>query len=143
MPSHAEKRVLPYAADLIFDLVADIDRYPEFLPWCVATRILERRDSIVLTEMEIGFRFYRERFTTRVALERPRSIHVTYAEGPFKHLSNHWAFEPRGRDSCLIDFHVDFEFRSRLLEKAIGTVFSEAVRRMVDAFEGRAKSLYG
>lgn len=143
MPTHAEKRVLPHTREQMFDLVIDIEKYPEFLPWCVATRIRERDGEVVLADMVIGFKVFRERFSTRVEWERPGRIDVTYSEGPFKYLNNHWVFEPHGDGECLIDFFVDFEFRSRLIQKAIGAVFNEAVQRMISSFEKRADELYG
>jgi len=115
MPTHAEQRVLSYTPEQLFALVADL---------------------------VIGFRMFRERFTSRVALDRPRCIDVTYAEGPFRRLNNHWVFEPVP-GGCHIDFYVDFEFKSRLMQKLIEVLFSEAVRRMVGAFEKRARDLYG
>ncbi len=146
MPTHAEKRVLPYTPEQLFDLVADIEKYPEFLPWCVATRIRERKgepgSETLISDMVIGFKMFRESFTSRVTLSRPDKIDVTYENGPFKYLENHWFFEPSDT-GCVIDFSVNFEFKSRLLEKAIGAVFQEAVHRMVGAFETRAKALYG
>jgi coenzyme Q-binding protein COQ10 len=142
MPTHAEQRLLPYAQEQLFALVADIERYPEFLPWCRGARIRERQPHLIVADLIIGFKMFRERFTSRVALDPPRKIDVTYAEGPFRYLNNHWIFEPV-RDGCLIDFFVDFEFKSRLMQKVIEMLFSEAVRRMVDAFEKRAQQLYG
>lgn len=143
MPTHSEQRVLPYTPQQLFDLVADIEKYPEFLPWCVATRITERADDRLVSEMVIGFKMFRERFVSRVKLDREgHRIDVAYAEGPFKYLTNHWVFvdHPRG---CMIDFYVEFEFNSRLLQKVIEVLFHEAVRRMVGAFESRARDLYG
>jgi coenzyme Q-binding protein COQ10 len=142
MPTHAEERVLPYTPDQLFDLVADIERYPEFLPWCVGARVKERRPDLVVADLIIGFRMFRERFTSRVSLHRPHRIDVAYAEGPFRYLNNHWAFKP-DRRGCRVDFFVDFEFHSRLLQRLIEVLFSEAVRRMVGAFERRARHLYG
>ncbi|HKR19117.1 MAG TPA: type II toxin-antitoxin system RatA family toxin [Stellaceae bacterium] len=142
MPTHAEERLLPYKAECLFDLVADIERYPEFLPWCVGARIRERRDDYILGDLLIGWRMVRERFTSRVHLYRPDRIDVEYAEGPFKYLENHWKFIPQN-GGTLIDFHVDFEFRSRILTGVVETVFTEAVKRMVGAFEKRARQLYG
>ena len=142
MPNHAEKRVLPYTSEQLFSLVADIERYPEFLPWCLAARIKERRADLMVADMVIGFRMFRERFTSRVALDPPWRIDVTYAEGPFRRLNNHWVFE-RVQGGCRIDFYVDFEFKSRLMQRVIEVLFSEAVRRMVGAFEKRARDLYG
>jgi len=142
MPTHAEKRFLPYTPEQVFDLVADIERYPEFLPWCVGARIRERRDNVILGDLLIGWRMVRERFTSRVTLNRPDRIDVEYTEGPFRYLKNHWVIERRP-GGCLVDFYVDFEFRSRFLQGVISALFNEAVKRMVSAFEKRAKELYG
>lgn len=143
MPTHAEKRVLPYTPKQLFDLVADIESYPEFLPWCLAARVRKREGDTIVADLVIGLKMFRERFTSRVRLDEPgRRIDVSYAEGPFKYLNNHWVFEPHP-DGCAIDFYVDFEFHSRLLQKVISTLFEEAVRRMVGAFEARALRLYG
>jgi coenzyme Q-binding protein COQ10 len=143
VPTHAEKRALPYTPDQMFDLVADVRRYPEFLPWCLAARIRERQGDTLLADLVIGFKMIRERFSSRVALDRPNhTINVSYADGPFKYMANHWRFEPTA-GGCVIDFYVDFEFKSVILQKLIGVLFNEAVRRMVSAFEGRARQLYG
>jgi coenzyme Q-binding protein COQ10 len=142
MPTHVEQRVLPYTPQQLFDLVADIERYPEFLPWCRGACIREYHPDLVVADLIIGFKMFRERFTSRVALDPPHRIDVTYAEGPFRYLNNHWIFEqmPEG---CLVDFFVDFEFKSRVLQKVIELLFGEAVRRMVAAFEARARDQYG
>src|SRR5207245_10164524 len=141
-PTHAEQRVLPYTPEQLFALVADIERYPEFLPWCVGARLRERRPDLIVADLIIGFRMFRERFTSRVSLDPPRRIDVEYTEGPFRYLTNHWVFEP-DPGGCRIDFFVDFEFKSRLLQRVIEMLFHEAVRRMVAAFEHRAEQLYG
>ena len=143
MPSHTEHKILPYTPEQMFDLVADVARYPEFLPWCIATRIKSSDDGLMIADMVIGFKIFREQFTSRVKVDRPHRIDVTYQNGPFKYLENHWLFEAADNESCLVDFHVEFEFRSKILEKAIGKVFTEAVHRMVSAFETRAADLYG
>jgi coenzyme Q-binding protein COQ10 len=144
MPTHAEQRVLAYRPEQLFDLVADIERYPEFLPWCVAARIRRRTGDLIEADLVIGFKMIRERFTSRVRLDRPNlRIDVAYAEGPFRYLNNHWIFEPLPDGSTRIDFFVDFEFRSTVLQKLISVLFNEAVRRMVGAFETRARQLYG
>jgi coenzyme Q-binding protein COQ10 len=144
MPTHAEKRLMPYSREQVFDLVADVERYPEFLPWCIACRI-KRRDTPVLftADLIIGFKMFRERFTSRVGLARPDRIDVSYQDGPFHYLNNHWQFEERAEGGCVIDFYIDFEFKSKTLQKVIGTLFNEAVQRMVNAFEQRAVALYG
>jgi coenzyme Q-binding protein COQ10 len=144
VPTHSEQRVLPHTPKEMFDLVADVGRYPEFLPWCVASRILSQNETALRAELAIGFKGIRERFVSRVALDRPNlKIDVEYEKGPFKYLNNHWRFQPHGDRQCLLDFHVDFEFRSRILEMLMGKLFDEAVRRMVRAFEQRADALYG
>jgi coenzyme Q-binding protein COQ10 len=144
MPTHAERRVLPYTPQQMFDLVAAIDRYPEFLPWCVAARVTRREGDVVWADMVVGFRLFRERFASRVTIDRPGlTIDVAYDHGPLRHLDNRWRFEPHGEGQCLVDFRVDFSFRSRLLQMAVEALFNEAVRRMVGAFEGRAHALYG
>ena len=142
MPTHAEQRVLPYTPEQLFALVADIKRYPEFLPWCIGARIRERQPQLVVADLIIGFKMFRERFTSRVVLDPPGKIDVTYAEGPFRYLDNHWLFE-RVPEGCRLDFFVDFEFKSRLMQRVIEVLFGEAVRRMVGAFEKRARDLYG
>jgi coenzyme Q-binding protein COQ10 len=144
MPTHAEKRELPYRPEQLFDLVADIERYPEFLPWCVAARVRSRDDNAIVADLVIGFKMVRERFTSRVKLDRANlRIDVAYAEGPFRYLNNHWRFEPLPNGHCRIDFYVDFEFHSPILQRIIGVLFNEAVKRMVHAFENRARRLYG
>jgi len=146
MPTHAEKRVLPYQPRQLFDLVAEVERYPEFLPWCLAARLRRREGKTITADLVVGFKMVRERFTSRVILhdevEQHLRIDVTYVDGPFRYLNNHWLFLPH-EEGCLLDFYVDFEFRSRLLQKVMQPLFNEAVRRMVGAFEGRAKQLYG
>lgn len=142
MPTHAERRVLPYAPEQLYKLVSEVERYPEFLPWCLAARVRTRNDSVLTADLVIGFKMIRERFTSRVILDPADArIDVAYAEGPFKYLNNHWRFlaHPQG---CEIDFYVDFEFRSRVLRKVMEPLFNEAVRRMVSAFEARAQALF-
>ena len=144
MPTHAERRHLSYSPGQMFDLVAAVERYPEFLPWCLAARIRHRAAGTFTADLVIGFKMVRERFTSRVKLDRPNlRIDVAYTDGPFHYLNNHWVFEPLANGHCRIDFYVDFEFRSPVLQKIIGMLFNEAVRRMVRAFEGRARKLYG
>jgi coenzyme Q-binding protein COQ10 len=142
MPTHAEKRFLPYTPEQMFDLVVDIERYPEFLPWCTGARIRTREGDVIHADLVIGYKMFRERFSSKVLLDRPLRVDVAYSNGPFKYLANHWLFEP-AEGGCIIDFYVDFEFRSRLMRKMIGVLFNEAVRRMVAAFETRARALYG
>ena len=143
MPTHAERRVLAYSPDQLFKVVAEVERYPEFLPWCIAARIRERRAERLVADLVIGFKMVRERFTSTVSLDPAGGrIDVAYSDGPFKYLQNHWIFLPH-EAGCEIDFYVDFEFRSRILQKIMESLFHEAVRRMVGAFEARAEALYG
>ena len=126
----------------MFQLVADIEKYSEFLPWCVSTRVRSREGNELLADMVIGYKIFRERFTSRVTLTEPERIDVAYSHGPFKYLQNRWIFEPNSKGECIIDFHVEFEFKSKLMEKMIGLVFNEAVKKMVYSFEKRAFSVY-
>jgi coenzyme Q-binding protein COQ10 len=142
MPTHAESRIVPYRAEQIFDLVADVGKYPQFLPWCAASRVKSRTPAEEVADLTIAFGPFRETFTSRVALDRPHVVRVSYEQGPFRYLNNQWKFTPDPR-GCRVDFFVDFEFRNRLLQSAIGVVFNQAVRRMVDAFLKRAGELYG
>ena len=142
MPTYAERKIVPYRPDQLFDLVADVGRYPEFLPWCVGARVRTRTETQLVADLTIGFGPLRESFTSRVTLERPSRIRVRYENGPFRYLNNQWMFEPHPR-GCAVDFFVDFEFRSRILRAAMNVVFNEAVRRMVNAFERRARAVYG
>ena len=142
MPTHAEVKTVPYSQDQLFDLVADVGKYPLFLPWCVAARVRSRTETEQVADLTIGFGPFRESFTSRVIMERPGLIKVRYENGPFRYLNNSWKFSPEPR-GCKVDFFVDFEFRSRLLQSPIGVVFNEAVRRMVNAFLTRCRDVYG
>jgi coenzyme Q-binding protein COQ10 len=142
VPTHAEKRRLPYTPEQMFDLVADVEKYPQFLPWCVATRINSRQGDTITADMAVGYKMFREKFTSIARLDRAAMrIDIEYREGPFRYLNNHWVFE-RDPKGCAIDFYIDFEFRSQLLEKAITAVFNRAVTLMVEAFEKRARVIY-
>jgi coenzyme Q-binding protein COQ10 len=142
MPTHAETRLVSYTPEQLFDLVADVGAYPQFLPWCVGARVRSRKESELVADLTIGFGPFRESFTSRVALDRPGRVRVRYENGPFRYLNNQWDFSP-DLAGCRVDFFVDFEFRSRILQAAIGVVFNEAVRRMVNAFLKRARDVYG
>lgn len=142
MPTHAERQILPYQPEQLFDLVADVAKYPEFLPWCVAARVRSRTATELMADLTIGYGPFRESFTSRDTLDRPGRIDVRYAKGPFKYLNNTWLFLPHPTGTE-VDFFIDFEFNNRLLQAAIGVVFNEAVRRMVAAFHKRAIAVYG
>lgn len=147
MPQFSTKRRVRHSAAHMFDLVADVERYPEFVPLCrslkVRQRILEPEGvEILVADMTVAYKFIRETFTSRVTLDRPHRVKVRYETGPFRYLNNQWEFvaHPQG---CQVAFFVEFEFRSRILQAAIGVVFNEAVRRMVGAFNRRARQIYG
>ena len=142
MPRFAEQKLVPYRDEQLFDLVADVGKYPEFLPWCIGATVRSRTEDEEVADLTIGFGPFHEAFTSRVSLHRPGLIRVRYENGPFRYLTNQWKFVPDTR-GCRVDFFVDFEFRSRILQAAIGVVFSEAVRRMVNAFHKRAREVYG
>lgn len=147
MPSHAETRLLPYAPQQMYDLVADVGRYPEFLPWTAGARIREVIDhgdhEVMLADLVISFKVFRERFGSKVTLwPQARRIDTEYLDGPFKYLESRWQFEPDD-EGCAVSFSVDFEFRNRLLQGAAGMFFNEAMQRIVGAFETRAQQLYG
>jgi len=143
MPRHSETRHLPYSPEQLFDLVADIGRYDEFLPWVVAVRIRSSSASETVADLVVGFSAFKERFTSRVAKERPDRIVVDYVEGPLKYLHNEWKFERAADGGTNVHFSVDFAFRSRLFESLAGQMFDRALRRMTSAFEQRAATLYG
>jgi coenzyme Q-binding protein COQ10 len=142
MPTHAERQIVPYSQEQLFDLVADVGSYPRFLPWCVAARVRSRTDTHLTADLTIGFGPFRESFTSLVTLDRPGRVVVKYENGPFRYLNNQWDFLPHS-SGTEVAFFVDFEFRSRILQAAIGVVFNEAVRRMVNAFRKRARDVYG
>jgi coenzyme Q-binding protein COQ10 len=143
MPTHAEKRHLPHTPEQLYGLVAQVDKYPEFLPWCKAARITKREGNVFYADLVVAFKIFRERFTSKVTLIPKTGVDVEYIEGPFRYLNNHWRFEAASDGHCIVDFYVDFEFRSKILQNLIGLLFNEAVSRMVAAFENRALQLYG
>ncbi len=146
MRTHHQQKRLPYTPDEVFDLVADIERYPEFLPWCESLKVLSRETrgaaELLTAEMTIAFNVYRERIKTEVTLDRAgRNIRVRYLKGPFKRLETAWQFAGEGAGT-LVDFDIAYEFRSTALQMVVGFFFEEAVRRMVAAFDARAAKLY-
>jgi coenzyme Q-binding protein COQ10 len=126
----------------MFDLVADVGRYAEFLPWVVGVRVKSNSETEMVADLLVGFKALREKFTSRVTKDRPNRIRVEYLEGPLAHLSNDWQFRPDGKGGCLVDFAVDFAFRSRMFEALAGQMFDRALRKMIGAFEERAAVLY-
>ena len=147
MPTHSETKTLPYTADQMYALVADVARYPEFLPWCAAARIRstdDRGDKVVmLADLVISFKVFRERFGSRVTLwPEDKKIDTEYLDGPFRYMESRWGFRDV-EGGCEISFFVDFEFKNRILQGAAGMFFYEAMQRIVRAFERRAAALYG
>lgn len=143
MPRHSETRHLPYTPEQVFDLVADVERYDEFLPWVVAVRVRSSSERETVADLVVGFSAFKERFTSRVVKERPERICVDYVEGPLKYLHNEWRFERADDGGTIVHFSVDFAFRSRIFESLAGQMFDRALRRMTGAFEERAAALYG
>ena len=143
MPRHSETKFLPYTPEQLFDLVADVARYDEFLPWVVAVRVRSSSATETIADLVVGFNAFKERFTSRVVKDRPGRICVDYVEGPLKYLKNEWRFEPAEGGGTTVHFSVDFAFKSRLFESLAGAMFDRALRRMTGAFETRAAALYG
>lgn len=143
MPRHSETRHLPYTPEQLFDMVADVGRYDEFLPWVVAVRIRSSSEAETVADLVVGFNAFKERFTSRVTKQRPDAICVDYIEGPLKYLKNEWRFEAAPEGGTNVHFSVDFAFRSRIFESLAGQMFDRALRRMIGAFESRAAELYG
>lgn len=147
MPNHHETRVLPYTAQQMFDLVADVASYPEFLPWTAAARIRSNEQKpdhvVMLADLVVSFKVFRERFGSRVLLwPDQKKIDTSYLDGPFKHMESTWQFHDV-EQGCKVAFSVDFEFKNKLLQGAAGLFFNEAMQRIVRAFEARAKVLHG
>lgn len=142
MPGIRETRRMPYSAEQMFDLVADVDRYSEFLPWVVATRVRSDSETEMVADMLVGFKALKEKFTSRVEKRRPEQLRVHYVDGPLRDLDNTWTFR-NVEGGCEIDFCVDFAFRNPIFEKIAGQYFDRAFRKMVSAFEERASVLYG
>jgi coenzyme Q-binding protein COQ10 len=143
MPRHSETRRLPYSCEQMFDMVADVRRYAEFLPWVTAIRVRSNSETEMVADMIVGFKGLRETFTSKVKKERPGHIEVDYLDGPLKYLRNDWTFRPDGDGACFVDFTVDFAFKNRVFEMLAGQVFGTALRKMIGAFEERAAVLYG
>ena len=145
MVSHSESRIVRYSAAHMYAIVADVEKYPEFLPWCVGVRVLSRQHlegcEALRAEMLVGFGAFRERYTSRVVLdEAAHRIDVTQTEGPFRQLETHWHFAPEG-EACRVDFSIAFDFKNRLLGAVAGNAFALVLTKMTDAFEARAEAL--
>ncbi|MES1983614.1 MAG: type II toxin-antitoxin system RatA family toxin [Pseudomonadota bacterium] len=143
MPRHEETRHLPYTPEQMFDLVADVQRYEEFLPWVSAIRVRSNSETEMIADMVVGFKGLRETFTSKVVKKHPQEVRVDYLDGPLKHLHNLWHFRSDGQGGVLVDFEVEFAFKNRIFEALAGQVFDGALRKMIGAFETRAAALYG
>lgn len=148
MPEYRTSRCVPHSVTNMFDLVADVERYPEFVPLCDSIRVLGRSEEngheVITARMTIVYKLIRESFTTQVRLERDNQrILVSYIDGPFKYLENSWSFQPIDGGHCEIGFNLSYEFRSRMLQTVMGAVFDQAFRKFADAFEARADEIYG
>ena len=143
MPRHSETRNLPYMPEQLYELVADVARYKDFLPWVAAVRIRSDSPTLMIADLVVGFGALKETFTSRVEKQRPTSIQTDYIEGPLKYLHNSWKFRPDGKGGTDLEFCVDFAFKSRIFETLAGQMFDRALRRMIQAFETRAHALYG
>lgn len=149
MPSFRINRTVRHSPRQMYDLVADVERYPEFLPLCESLRVLRRQPGpddgeVLVAEMGVGYKAIRERFTTRVSLD-PQNLRIVaeYIDGPFRHLENRWAFKDGENGGCTVDFFITYEFKSRTLGLLMGTMFDRAFRKFTDAFEARANRVYG
>jgi coenzyme Q-binding protein COQ10 len=143
MPGIRETQRLPYSCEEMFDLVADVGRYAEFLPWVVATRVRSNNETEMIADMLVGFKALREKFTSRVLKNRPQRIEVIYVDGPLRDLDNVWQFDPLPEGGCEVHFCVDFAFKNVMFQALAGQYFDRAFRKMVTAFEARAEELYG
>ncbi len=142
MPHHKETRHLPYSPEQMFDMVADVQAYEQFLPWVTAIRVRSDSATEMVADMIVGFKGLRESFTSRVHKLRPERVHIDYLDGPLKHLNNDWRFRSDGAGGVFVDFEVDFAFKNKLFEMMAGQVFDKALRKMIGAFEARAAELY-
>ncbi len=141
---HTETRLVPYPAEMMYRVVSEVERYPEFLPWVLGLRVRSRNGNTVIAEMMVGYKSFREKYTSKVVLDPAGlAVDVTQTEGPFRRLENHWRFLPMGPERCEIRFSIDFEFRNRILGAVAGAAFEKALMRMTEAFEARAAALSG
>ena len=142
MPKFSQKKFMPYSCDEFYELVADIKLYSEFLPWCISSRVNKTEQNQVNASLLVGFQLIREKFECSVYLDKSNNIiHAEHIDGPFKYLVNHWEFKP-AEGGCVVNFFVEFEFKSPILNKIMGSLFEEAVKKMVSSFEERARYLY-
>lgn len=148
MPQYETTRRVAHSPENMFALVADVEEYPEFLPMCEALSVRSRREregiTLLVADMTVGYKAIRETFTSQVVLRPDKNlIDVRYVDGPFRHLENRWTFEPTGDGGCLVHFHIDYEFKNRILGALMGAMFDRAFRKFAEAFEKRADKIYG
>jgi coenzyme Q-binding protein COQ10 len=149
MPSFRTTRRVGHSPSNMFDLVADVDKYPLFVPLCEALRVSKREEgangrAVIVADMTVAYKVFRETFASKVTLDRPNlKILVEYLEGPFSHLENRWTFKDDGKGGCIVEFYIDYAFRSRTLSFLMGSMFDAAFRRFAEAFERRADAVYG
>ena len=148
MPQYQTSRHVQHSAAHMFDLVANVERYPEFVPLCkslrVRSRSAENGHDVITATMTVAYKLLSESFTTRIVLDRQANeIRVSYINGPFKYLENVWSFRPTAENACVIGFRIAYEFRSRILQAVMGAAFDTAFRKFADAFEARADRIYG
>jgi len=141
MPRHTERRILPYSPETLYAIVADVKRYPEFLPWILEADIIKKTEQGFLADLTVGYKLFQDTYRSEVILTPHNRIEIRYIKGPFKHLQNHWIFSPASSNGVDIDFFIDFEFQSSLFQGMIQSVFTEAVKKMITAFEERARIL--
>ena len=139
---HREARLVPYPAELMYRVVSDVEQYPQFLPWVLGLRVKSRAGNIVFAEMMVGYKSFREKYTSKIVLDpEALTVDVTQTDGPFRKLENHWRFVPTGPQACEVNFGIDFEFRNRILAAVAGGAFEKALLKMTEAFEARAAAL--
>lgn len=143
MPSHHETRILPYSAEQLFDLVMDIESYPAFLPWCIGARVNDRSKNNLDADVVIGYKMFREKFSSRVHFNRAKDIEVEYMQGPMRNLHNKWTFRNMKAGQCEVDFYVEFSMKTKIFEKLVDQFFHRVLAKMINAFEARAFEIYG
>ena len=143
MPRHHERRLLPYPPETLYAIVADVGRYPEFLPWVVSADVLDKTEQGFLADLTIGYKLFQDTYRSEVMLTPHERIDIRYIKGPFKYLRNHWVFSSTPPQGTTLDFFIDFEFQSTLFQSMVETVFTEAATKIISAFEERARALGG
>lgn len=143
MPKFTDQMHLPYSAVQMYNLVSDVKHYDQFLPWVVGTRLFNLKENQFDADLIVGFKMFKERFTSRVKLDPNQRVYVDYIKGPMKYLYNDWRFEDDGQGGCTVYFEVDFEFKSMIFQKVAGLFFEEATQQMMKAFIKRADEVYG